>query len=243
MVDDLSVKPLEHQAEPAARVRVIAKPMTKNIVKNDPTIAAIYASSKVPVREKRRASESGANNGSEGQSSRELVSSHTNGNGVIDEELLQVMWAQVKQEMPADKLMEAAPKKRVSKQDSVSVLNQGSELSQGSELNQNPMLDQGSVIDQSPVLNKSNSVDSHAEIPYLHELPASFQNSIPSINYSNHIYSNTGGAVTLNGKLVRNNDLLNPNLAVQQILADGVILKYQDTAFKLSELSSWVNMQ
>ena len=82
----------------------------------------------------------------------------------------------------------------------------------------------------------------YAKIPYLHQLPENFQRRIPSLLYQNHIYSAKGSAVILNGKTYRKNDQIAPDLMVQDITEDDLILDYLKRPFKLAALSSWVQM-
>jgi hypothetical protein len=86
------------------------------------------------------------------------------------------------------------------------------------------------------------TLEAYTNIPFMYQMPEDFQTSVPSIDYSNHIYSPSGGAVIMNGKTLRENDLLGRGIMVQHILENGVILNFNNTAFKLSELTSWVNM-
>lgn len=84
-----------------------------------------------------------------------------------------------------------------------------------------------------------------AQLPYLAELPTRFQNTVPSIDYSIHIYSDTedSGAVNLNGSMRRVGHEIEPGLRVIAILKDSVVMDYRGTQFRLIALNSWVNFK
>lgn len=84
-----------------------------------------------------------------------------------------------------------------------------------------------------------------AQLPYLAELPTRFQNTVPSINYSIHVYSETedSGFVNLNGSMRRVGNEVEPGLRVIAILRDSVVLDYRGTQFRLIALNSWVNFK
>ncbi len=79
----------------------------------------------------------------------------------------------------------------------------------------------------------------YAETPFLHELPPTVQNTIPTLMYARHDYSQ--GLVVINKADLRAGDATNGGVQVERVLADGVLLSLQGTEFKLSSLSSWVN--
>ncbi len=82
----------------------------------------------------------------------------------------------------------------------------------------------------------------YKQVPYLHELPEKVQNSVPSINYVNHLYSErAGGAVIINKKTLRNGQEISPGMVIDRVASDGIVVQYQGIRFKLNALSSWVN--
>ncbi|HMU67702.1 MAG TPA: general secretion pathway protein GspB, partial [Cellvibrionaceae bacterium] len=82
----------------------------------------------------------------------------------------------------------------------------------------------------------------YKQVPYLHELPEKVQNSVPSINYVNHLYSEkAGGVVIINKKTLRNGQEIGPGMVVERVASDGIVVQYQGLRFKLNALSSWVN--
>lgn len=84
-----------------------------------------------------------------------------------------------------------------------------------------------------------DQLDHYVKVPFLHELPVSLQNAIPTLMYNAHEFDQ--GFVVLNKKRYAVGDTLPSGVAVDKILYDGLLLKYQNKQFKLSSLSSWVN--
>ncbi|MEE8057260.1 MAG: general secretion pathway protein GspB [Pseudomonadales bacterium] len=81
------------------------------------------------------------------------------------------------------------------------------------------------------------------QIPLLIQMSSRFQNSIPRIDYSVHVYSETdnAGFVNLNGSIRKIGAQIAPSLIVIAILKDSVVLDYKGKQFRLMALNSWVN--
>ena len=81
------------------------------------------------------------------------------------------------------------------------------------------------------------------QIPLLAQMSPRFQNSIPSIDYTVHVYSDSenAGFVNLNGSIRKIGSKIAPGLIVIAILKDSVVLDYNGTQFRLLALNSWVN--
>lgn len=87
-----------------------------------------------------------------------------------------------------------------------------------------------------------DTLSMYKQVPFLHELPEQAQNSVPSINYVNHLYSEkAGGVVIINKKTLRAGQEISPGLLIDRVASDGIIVQYQGIRFKLNALSSWVN--
>ncbi len=88
-----------------------------------------------------------------------------------------------------------------------------------------------------------NSVASRIDIPFVQELSWTLQQTLPTINYSAHNYSAASGesSVDINGTTYRTGSQIGGGLAVEEILSDGVILRFRGQAVKLRALNSWVN--
>lgn len=77
----------------------------------------------------------------------------------------------------------------------------------------------------------------------IRSLPWTVQEKIPSLTYSAHNYNSMqDGSVVINGATRRRGDTVAPDLVLEMVLVDGIILKYKGQAFKVPALSSWVNM-
>lgn len=88
-------------------------------------------------------------------------------------------------------------------------------------------------------VSADESVQGHTDIPFLHELPENFQDSIPTLMYARHAYEQ--GFVIINKKRYHEGDTIQGNVLLENLLADGILLRFNDRAFKLGAESSWVN--
>ena len=78
-------------------------------------------------------------------------------------------------------------------------------------------------------------------IPLLSQLPSRFQQSIPNLEYSTHMYSDSGGFIILNGGTYKVGAQPSADLRVIAILQNSVVLDYQGRQFRLNALNSWLN--
>lgn len=88
-------------------------------------------------------------------------------------------------------------------------------------------------------LPEEETLAGHTDVPFLHELPVSVQNTIPTLMYAKHEYEK--GFVVINKEELQVGSAAQGGVLLERILADGVLLSLEGTAFKLSSLSSWVN--
>lgn len=79
----------------------------------------------------------------------------------------------------------------------------------------------------------------YQSIPFLHELPLTIQDSVPTLMYAKHDYDK--GFVVINKEELQMGSAAKGGVLLERILADGVLLSLNGTQFKLSSLSSWVN--
>lgn len=86
------------------------------------------------------------------------------------------------------------------------------------------------------------SIAQFANLPDLHDLPVELLAQIPSLNYSEHHYHPSGGYVKINGEVKHADEQLAPELVIDKILEDGMILHFNNYSFKMRALNSWVNM-
>ena len=91
----------------------------------------------------------------------------------------------------------------------------------------------------STTLQSGPSVEKSSAIPFLHELPVSVQNQIPTLMYAKHMYEQ--GLVILNKKRYAQGERVAEKVILERILADGIVLSMDGREFKLGAQSSWVN--
>lgn len=80
-----------------------------------------------------------------------------------------------------------------------------------------------------------------AKVYRISELPDEVKRALPSISFAGHVFSNNENqsSVMLNGQKMREGQLLNKDIVLEEITADGVILRYQNYRFKLGALQDW----
>jgi general secretion pathway protein B len=90
---------------------------------------------------------------------------------------------------------------------------------------------------------KSHRLDEFPNLPFFNDLPWTQKQQIPTISYSRHNYlPNAVSSVVINGATRGVGNLTPGEFIVEDIVADGVVLRYQNMVFKLPALSGWVNM-
>lgn len=73
------------------------------------------------------------------------------------------------------------------------------------------------------------------------ELPANVQRQIPDLSFSSHIYSEDPSLrmVSINGRNIREGDVIAEDLEVVEITEEGVILRYMHYTFEMSVIRDW----
>ena len=101
----------------------------------------------------------------------------------------------------------------------------------------------GSTLAPRPEL-PARYLSSIADVPYFNDLPWLQKQQIPTISYSRHNYLANGiSSVVINGETRGVGNLVSSGqFIVEDILADGVVLRYEHRRFKLPALTGWVNM-
>jgi general secretion pathway protein B len=90
---------------------------------------------------------------------------------------------------------------------------------------------------------KSHRLDEFPNLPFFNDLPWNQKQQIPTISYSRHNYlPNAVSSVVINGATRGVGNLAPGEFIIEDIVADGVVLRYQNQVFKLPALSGWVNM-
>ena len=89
----------------------------------------------------------------------------------------------------------------------------------------------------------ARTYDSMTDVTAFNDLPWNLKQQIPTISYSRHNYAaNNISSVVINGQTSGQGNLVSGDFVVQEILADGVVLRFKDKVFKLRALNGWVNM-
>jgi len=87
-----------------------------------------------------------------------------------------------------------------------------------------------------------DSLLAYSTIPLIKELPLSFQDTIPTLMYSQHTYEKFGSNfIVLNGKNIKEGDGISGGITISEILSDGIVLEKENTLFKMPARSSWIN--
>jgi len=73
------------------------------------------------------------------------------------------------------------------------------------------------------------------------ELPINVQRQIPNLIFSSHLYSDDSGLrmVNINGKMIREGDMIANDLKLVEITEGGVVLSYLHYLFEVSVLRDW----
>jgi len=89
-------------------------------------------------------------------------------------------------------------------------------------------------VDTAPV-ESPEAPDPYAQIPYLRQLPAELQRSLPELRFSVHIYSESraGRLVKLGDRMMREGQRLTPELSIEAIVPRGVVMRYREQLFKV----------
>lgn len=115
----------------------------------------------------------------------------------------------------------------------------GETISQAEPVRQTPQKPRGQGQDRPP----HPMLQDFTQIGTIRSLPWTVQEKIPSLTYSQHNYKpNEEGDVELNGVTYKKGAQIAPNLKLETVVYDGILLRYGEDVFKLQALSSWVNM-
>ena len=74
------------------------------------------------------------------------------------------------------------------------------------------------------------------ELPLVQDLPASVQKILPPLKLAGHVYAKdaTKRMVMVNNRICREGDLVENQLYLEQIVWEGVVLRYKDIRFRLN---------
>jgi general secretion pathway protein B len=71
--------------------------------------------------------------------------------------------------------------------------------------------------------------------PLMEDLPIAVRAGIPDLSFAGHVYSNAAPKrlIIINNRVVREGDLISNGLVLRQIDPDGVVLKYEESVFRV----------
>ena len=85
--------------------------------------------------------------------------------------------------------------------------------------------------------------ENNVQLGSIRDLPWSVQQKIPTLMYSEHVYRNQGSNyVVINNQRLVKGQQIGPNMIIESIISDGIIVKYGEFKFKVEALNSWINM-
>lgn len=78
-------------------------------------------------------------------------------------------------------------------------------------------------------------------VPGIEQLPSLLQQSIPSMQFAGHVYSDNPAqrSVIINNRYMNEGDALMPGMTLQQITPDSVIFEYGGQHFRVTVLRDW----
>ncbi|MEN8199748.1 MAG: general secretion pathway protein GspB [Thermodesulfobacteriota bacterium] len=79
------------------------------------------------------------------------------------------------------------------------------------------------------------SGEAKGSVPLLADLPASMQREIPDLDFAGHVYGEDAQKrmIIINGRIVREGDLVERDLSLEEISANGVVLRFKGTVFRV----------
>ncbi len=85
-----------------------------------------------------------------------------------------------------------------------------------------------------PVASKIASEKANA-LPLVQDLPANVQKMLPPLQLTGHVYAKDAAKrmIIINNRICREGDLVENQLVLEQIVWEGVVLRYQDIRFRM----------
>lgn len=92
--------------------------------------------------------------------------------------------------------------------------------------------------DLPPKAAPEDGAETAENLPLLKDLPPSVQKSLPQLKLAGHVYSKDGARrmIIINNRICREGDLVENQLYLEQILWEGVVLRYQELRFRMNIL-------
>jgi len=87
-----------------------------------------------------------------------------------------------------------------------------------------------------PVVEEEVVSETAEALPLVQDLPSTVQQSLPQLKLAGHVYSKDPAKrmIMINNRICREGDLVENQLYLEQILWEGVVLRYQDIRFRMN---------
>lgn len=86
------------------------------------------------------------------------------------------------------------------------------------------------------------TLSDYPALSFIGELSHSIQKTIPTLMYREHVHNGSANFVTLNNNKRQKGQLVAEKIYLEEILPDGIILRFESQKFKMKALNSWVNI-
>lgn len=92
------------------------------------------------------------------------------------------------------------------------------------------------VGDLPPPVQQQVDSESAEALPLVQDLPPSVQKMLPQLKLAGHVYAKDASKrmIIINNRICREGDLVENQLYLEQILWEGVVLRYQDIRFRMN---------
>lgn len=94
---------------------------------------------------------------------------------------------------------------------------------------------QADTTQERVVADKPKGASTAGDAPLLEELPEATQKQLPPLKFAGHAYAKEAEKrmIMINNRICREGDLVEEHLVLEQILWEGVLLRYQDIRFRV----------
>lgn len=95
---------------------------------------------------------------------------------------------------------------------------------------------QPQVVPPPPSVASKVAAEKAEALPLVQDLPANVQKILPPLKLSGHVYAKdaTKRMIMINNRICREGDLVENQLVLEQIVWEGVVLRYKDIRFRLN---------
>ncbi len=110
------------------------------------------------------------------------------------------------------------------------------------EQNEAPKKEQQKAPTTPPKVKRTKTLSDYPTLSFIGELSHSVQKTIPTLMYREHVHDGQTNFVTLNNNKRQKGQQVANKIYLEEILPDGIILRYESLKFKMKALNSWVNI-